>query len=267
MAGAYYNYAVAIRAFDNFYGIFGSSTFYIHPILKMVSIILPTYNEAPNIIELIEELFKNVAGPLEIIVVDDDSPDETWRLVELYNNPNVKLIRRMELRGLATAIYAGIKESKGDIIGWMDADMCMPASNLKTMLLRLSECDIAIGSRYVKGGGDIRRFYRVFFSRAINWFAGLLLGFDIKDYDSGFALFKRHVFDKVTFPPGGYGDYFIELIFKSKNANFKIEEVPYVFKRRTKGKSKTTVNVFHYIRLGFSYILKIIALKFFRERR
>ena len=228
----------------------------------MVSIILPTYNEAENIIDLIDELFKYIKQPVEVVVVDDDSPDKTWKIVENYNNPHVKLIRRTETKGLATAIYRGIKESRGDVIGWMDADMCMSPSNLCGMLACLDKYDVAIGSRYVKGGRDTRGIFRVITSRLINWFAGFLLGFDIKDYDSGFIVLKRYVFDKIAFPADGYGDYFIELVFRCKRLGFKIKEIPYTFQERKKGKSKTITNIYRFIKLGLCYILRIIYLRF-----
>lgn len=227
----------------------------------MVSIIIPTYNEKENIIPLIDEVLKSVPDA-EIIVVDDDSPDMTWKLVKEYDNPNVKLIRRTGQRGLATAIDRGLKEAKGNVISWMDADMCMPPSSLHDMLVCLDKYDIAVGSRYVDGGRDIRGIFRMSMSRIINWFAGFLLGFDIKDYDSGFIVLKRYVFDKVAFPASGYGDYFIELIFRCKNAGFRIKEIPYVFQERTKGGSKTVTNIFRFIKLGFGYILRIIYLRF-----
>lgn len=235
--------------------------------MPKVSVILPTYNEALNIKRLIEEISKNLKRSFEIIVVDDDSPDKTWKVVEDYNNPNVKLIRRTGRKGLATAIYRGIEESKGDVIGWMDGDICMPPSKLPEMLACLDKYDIAIGSRYVKGGRDTRGIFRVITSRAINWFAGLLMGFDIKDYDSGFIVLKRYVFDKVTFPPWGYGEYFIDFIYRCKRAGFSIKEVPYVFQDRTKGTSKTAVNGFAFIKLGFAYILRTIYSRFSKQRQ
>lgn len=227
----------------------------------MVSIILPTYNEKENISTLIDEIFRFLPDA-EIIVVDDNSPDKTWKIVEDYNSPKVKLIRRTEVRGLATAIARGLKETGGDIIGWMDADMCMPPSLLPKMIAYLGEYDIAMGSRYIETGTDARSFLRVATSWTINRLAGLLLGFDIKDYDSGFILLKKYVFNKVVFPSSGYGDYFIEFIYKCKKKGFRIKETPYTFRDREKGESKSAANIFEFIKLGFGYFLRILKLRF-----
>jgi dolichol-phosphate mannosyltransferase len=227
----------------------------------MISVILPTYNEAENIINLIESLFRNINQQLEIIVVDDDSSDLTWKIAEDHKRPRVKVLRRIGERGLSTAIDAGIKEAKGEVIGWMDADMSMPAELLPEMLGVLNSCDIVIGSRYARGGKDARGWFRVLTSRIINGFAGLLLGNDIKDYDSGFIVFKRAVLDKVTFPASGYGDYFIEFIYKCKRKGFRIKEVPYIFKDRQLGESKTSSGPLKFALLGFGYFLRIIKIR------
>ena len=237
----------------------------------MISIILPTYNESENITTLINALFGNIKQPLEVIVVDDDSPDMTWKIAQECKADGVKVIRRNE-RGLPSAIERGLKESQGDIVGWMDADMSMPPSALPEMLKNLDQYDIAIGSRYVRGGKDARSLFRVVTSRAINWFAQVLLGFDIKDYDSGFIVFKKSVLQKVSFPSKqGYGDYFIEFIFKCKKAGFKIKELPYIFQDRKKGMSKTAASFLGFFVLGFGYLKRIICIRLtalgFAERR
>ena len=232
----------------------------------MVSIILPTYNESENIITIIDALFGAIKQPLEVIVVDDDSPDLTWKIAQECNRGGVKVIRRNE-RGLSSAIKRGLKESQGDIAGWMDADMSMPPSALPEMLKSLDRYDIAIGSRYIRGGKDARSFFRAVTSRIINWFAQALLGFDIKDYDSGFIVFKKTVLQKVSFPSKqGYGDYFIEFIFKCKKAGFKIKEVPYVFQDRTKGASKTAASLLGFFILGLGYLMRIVSIRFEASR-
>lgn len=228
----------------------------------MISIILPTYNEGENISRLIQELFANVKESLEVVVVDDDSPDGTWKIAEESGYEGVRVIRRVGERGLATAIARGITESRGEVVGWMDADICHPPRVLPDMIKELERFDVVIGSRYVQGGGDRRGFFRAFTSKIINWFAGLVLGFDIKDYDSGFILIKRKVLDKVGFPSSGYGDYFIELMYRSKKVGFKIKEVPYTFTDREEGESKTAGSLIDFFILGFGYLTRIVKLRF-----
>src|SRR2546427_632709 len=92
----------------------------------MISIVLATYNERESIQTTIRALLKEAPEEMEIVVVDDDSPDQTWRVVESLDLPNVKIIRRIDTRGLASAFNPGIIESRGDYIGGMDAGMGLP---------------------------------------------------------------------------------------------------------------------------------------------
>ena len=178
-----------------------------------VSIVLATYNERENIVDTIQSIFEHVKDPVEVIVVDDDSADQTWQLVESLGDPRVVVIRRVDTRGLASAFNRGIIESRGEIVGWMDADMCMPPSMLPAMVDKLNEHDIVVGSRYAPGGKDDRAPLRVISSRLINGLAGLVLGYGIKDYDSGFVVLRRTVFNKVSIIPTGYGAYFMEFLY------------------------------------------------------
>lgn len=223
-----------------------------------VSIILATYNERENISETIQQIMRCVAPPLEIIVVDDDSPDETWRLVVELGLPEVKLIRRVATRGLASAFMRGIIESQGEIVGWMDADSCMPPSVLPQMIERLRDHDVVIGSRYVAGGRDERGRLRKYGSLFINQFARLVLGYGVRDYDSGFVVVRRSVFDRVSIIPTGYGAYFIEFIYTCCRKRLRVCEVPYVFRDRTKGASKSFTSFWRLVGLGFAYVLRIV---------
>ncbi len=205
----------------------------------LVSIILATYNERDNIIETIRGIMRAVSEPIEIIVVDDDSPDQTWKCVAGLNSPQVKVIRRVATRGLASAFMRGIIESRGDIVGWMDADTCMPPSLLPKMIERLADCDVAIGSRYSPGGADLRAPIRKYSSLIINGLARCVLGYGIRDYDSGFVVVRRTVFDRVSIIPTGYGAYFIEFIYVCCRKGLRVCEVPYSFSDRTRGSSKS----------------------------
>ena len=141
-----------------------------------VSIVLATFNERENIVDTIQSIFQNLGDAAEVIVVDDDSPDETWRMAEDLRDPRVKVIRRVGTRGLASAFNRGILESRGAVVGWMDADMCMPPSMLPGMIDSLSEHDVVVGSRYAPGGRDERHWLRVVSSRLINGLASAVLG-------------------------------------------------------------------------------------------
>jgi dolichol-phosphate mannosyltransferase len=229
----------------------------------MISIVLATYNERDLIQTTIRALLKEAPEAMEIIVVDDDSPDQTWRVVESLDLPNVRVIRRRRARGLASAFNRGIIESKGDYIGWMDADMCMPPSMIPEMYRKLLDegYDIAIGSRYAPGGVDDRHWLRVQASRLINGFAGLVLGYGIKDYDSGFVLIRRSVLDSVTIIPRGYGEYFIEFIYNACRKGLRVVEIGYHFRDRTVGVSKSAPSVVKFFMAGMWYVLRILTAR------
>jgi dolichol-phosphate mannosyltransferase len=227
----------------------------------LTSIILATYNERENIRDTIRGIFRCVAGEVEVIVVDDDSPDRTWNEAADLGDTRVKIIRRVSTRGLASAFNRGIIESRGDIVGWMDADMSMPPDLLPVMIEKLETHDVAIGSRYAEGGSDRRHWLRVLASVCINRFAGFVLGYGIRDYDSGFVVLRRTVFDKVSIIPTGYGAYFMEFLYTCRRKGLTVAEVPYVFTDRTKGVSKSAPSLIRFLWTGFGYVSRILITR------
>lgn len=226
-----------------------------------VSIVLATFNERENIEDTIQSIFQNLGDAAEVIVVDDDSPDETWRMAEDLRDPRVKVIRRVGTRGLASAFNRGIMESRGAVVGWMDADMCMPPSMLPGMIEGLSEHDVVVGSRYAPGGRDERHWLRVVSSRLINGLASAVLGYGIRDYDSGFVVLRRSVFDKVSLIPTGYGAYFMEFLYSCRRKGLTVKEVPYVFRDRQRGISKSAPSLFRFFRTGLQYVIRIFVAR------
>jgi dolichol-phosphate mannosyltransferase len=226
-----------------------------------VSIILATYNERENITDTIQGIFENVKDTVEIIVVDDDSPDGTWHIAANVGDPRVKVIRRVATRGLASAFNRGIIESRGEIVGWMDADMSMPPKLLPVMIEKLKEYDIVIGSRYAPGGKDDRAFLRVLSSWLINRLAMLFLGYGIRDYDSGFIVLHRRVFDKVSIIPIGYGAYFIEFLYTCRKKDLTVYEIPYCFRDRAKGVSKSFPSLLGFLKTGMEYVFRIFIAR------
>ena len=226
-----------------------------------VSIVLATFNERENILETIEAIFRHLGDSAEVIVVDDDSPDGTWHLAQDLDDPRVKVIRRVGTRGLASAFNRGILESRGSVVGWMDADMCMPPAMLPGMIAQLESYDVVVGSRYAPGGKDDRTPLRVAASRAINGLATLVLGFGIRDYDSGFVVVRRSVFDKVSLIPTGYGAYFMEFLYNCRRKGLTVHEVPYTFRDRQKGVSKSAPSLWRFFRTGLQYVTRIFVAR------
>lgn len=229
----------------------------------MISIIIPTYNEVGNITALINQISYSLEGQkYEIIVVDDDSPDKTWAIVDKIaaKKSNLKLHRRINERGLTSAFNLGIKSSYGNIIGWLDADLSHPPQLLKPMLNFFPQFDAVVASRYVRGGNDDRReWLAVFLSRVINRLAKLCLYRDFTDYTSGYILVKKRFLNNYALR-GDYGEYFIDLIFNLKKNGAKIKEVGYVNISRTQGVSKTATNIFGFAKRGLKYLITIFSL-------
>jgi len=233
--------------------------------MSLVSVILPTYNEKENIGELINAILKVIEHPVEIIVVDDDSPDKTWEVVAQLQTerPEVKLIRRIGEKGLATAIAEGIKNSNGDILAWMDCDFSHPPEVIPRMIETLEQCDIVVASRWVGNGGMQGPWYRILASKLTDNFAGLFLGFSIKDWTSGFIALKSEAMDKLSIMPlgKGYGEYFIALLYQAKKSGFRIKEIPYVYPFRLKGDTKTSSSLSTLLGYGLSYCWCIVNLR------
>ncbi|HEV8473648.1 MAG TPA: glycosyltransferase [Methylomirabilota bacterium] len=229
----------------------------------MISIILATYNERESIETTVTTLLKEAPEEMEVIVVDDDSPDRTWQVVEALRLPQVKVIRRVGTRGLASAFNRGIIESRGDYLGWMDADMSMPPAMIPRMYRMLVDerYDIVIASRYAPGGTDDRHWLRTLSSRLINGFASLVLGHGIKDYDSGFVLIRRSVLDSVSLHPRGYGEYFIEFIYNACRKGLRVGEIGYYFRDRTVGVSKSAPSLVRFFMTGAQYVVRIVSAR------
>ena len=227
----------------------------------LVTIILPTYNERENILTTVGAVLKAVGDPVEVLVVDDDSPDHTWELVEQLADARVRVIRRRGVRGLASAVNRGLIDARGELIGWMDVDHSMPAELLSEMVRRTREFPVVIGSRYAAGGGDARPRLRVMTSRWVNGFASIVLGGGVKDYDSGFIVVRREVFDRVTLLPVGYGAYFIDFIYHCRKRGLEVLELPYTLVDRTLGSSKSMPSLWRFLLQGLGYIVTIFQAR------
>jgi dolichol-phosphate mannosyltransferase len=237
---------------------------------QQLSIILPTYNESGNILILLDELKKYISIPYEAIVVDDNSPDGTWQMVAEYgkSNPEVRLIHRIHERGLTSAINAGIDSASGSLIMWMDVDLSMPPHRIPALLKAIEEgADVAVGSRYVAGGGDARAVtpllsFQLLLSKILSILGGWFLGCQFRDWSSGFILVKREALENYRLM-GDYGEYFIGLIYyliKIKKA--KVVEIPYILTPRERGESKTATNVWGFFRRGRKYLQTIWRVRF-----
>jgi len=232
-----------------------------------LTVILPTYNERGNIPILIAGILASVHTPIQVLVVDDNSPDGTWQVVReiAAQEPRVRLLHRTTERGLTSAIWAGIQAADTDAVSWMDCDLAMPPETIPLLLDRLNAgADVAIGSRYVRGGKDVGHSLMArAFSVTINTFASLLLGWGVRDYTSGFVAARRSVFDKIRLQ-GDYGEYCIDFLGRAQRLGFRVQEVPYICGSRLHGESKTGADVGDYLRKGWKYVVTVLTLAFGR---
>lgn len=212
---------------------------------KKVLVVVPTYNEAENIGDLLSELTE-VHPELEILVVDDNSPDGTAKLVGKIarNQPRVHLLPRTAKTGLGDAYLAGFNwalQRNFKVIIEMDADGSHQVADLTKLLEASQSNDLVIGSRWIDGGAVANwPWYRRAISRFGNSYARLMLGTQIRDMTAGFRAFNAEFLarlDKEGVAAHGYA-FQVELAYRAHRDQAKIVEVPITFIERTQGKSK-----------------------------
>jgi dolichol-phosphate mannosyltransferase len=212
-----------------------------------VSIIIPTYNESRNIIQILKSIGENLPKNLtaEAIVVDDNSPDSTGKIVEEYLKSVKKIagytmnvIHRTSKNGLSSAILSGIQRAKGDTIVVMDSDFSHPPQIIPKMIesLKKYQCDIVIASRYISGG-KIKGWTlkRKIMSKVATLIAKKGLGVKTNDPMSGFFAFKKNILKGINFDAIGY-KILLEILVKKSGIDVK--EIPYTFENRRFGSSK-----------------------------
>ena len=219
--------------------------------VNQISIIIPTYNESKNILQILRSIGENLPRNIftEAIVIDDNSPDGTGKIVEDYLKSikkiadyTVDIIHRTTKKGLSSAILKGIQHAKGDTIVVMDSDFSHPPQIIPRMLdaLKKYQCDIVVASRYVKGG-KIQGWplKRKLMSKVATVVAKKGLGVRAADPMSGFFAFKRALISGLKFDAIGY-KMLLEILVKTKGATVK--EIPYTFTDRKFGSSKVTAS-------------------------
>jgi dolichol-phosphate mannosyltransferase len=214
-------------------------------------LILPTYNEAPNIAAMLAAAGEVLAGAapegFRILVVDDGSPDGTGEIAERFAAQHdwVQVLHRTEKNGIGPAYLAGFRHALDHGAAYvfeMDCDFSHDPADLARLLDAVrSGADLALGSRYVRGGGVTDwGLLRRFVSEGGSTYARLVLGLQVRDLTGGFKCFRREVLEAIHFDSvrsQGYA-FQVELTYRSVQAGFRVVEVPIVFRDRTRGQSK-----------------------------
>ena len=225
---------------------------------------VPTYNEAGNILPLCDELL--ALGPnVQVLVIDDHSPDGTWKMVEdlARQEPRVHLIHRKEDKGRGRSGRDGFVEALrmgADVVIEMDADFSHQPRYIPTLVERLlskPEVGLVLGSRGVAGGKDADRgMFRQVLTRGANLYIRLFLGVGVKDCNSGFRCWARSTLERIdvgqTFSAGPA--IVQELLFKTARAKIGIAEEPIAFVNRHEGESTLTLRI---LLTGYATVLKL----------
>lgn len=224
-------------------------------------VIVPTYNEGENITPLIKKIFEVCSNNCEVVVVDDNSPDGTWKLVEKLReqDPRIHLVHR-KARGRGSAGIAGYRyalEHGAEAIFEMDADFSHDPAHLPHFLEAIKHYDVVSGSRFIHGGSDPERGWpRRFITFLANLYIRLVLGFKLRDCSSGYRCFRREVLENMDLDSmKSTGPSIVqETLFRALQMGYRILEIPIVFRDRMKGKTKLT-----YLQLidGFLMVLRL----------
>jgi dolichol-phosphate mannosyltransferase len=252
-------------------------------------VVIPTYDEAENVVRVLDEVLA-AASDADVLVVDDNSPDGTAAIV--VDHPafgdRVHLLRRPGKAGLGAAYRAGFgwALARGyDRVAQMDADLSHPPSRLPALLAALDDSDVAVGSRYVAGGG-VRNWswQRRLLSWAGNRYVRLVLGTGVRDNTAGFKAFRREALEEIGVlesESNGYS-FQIENTWRARAAGLRVVEVPITFTDRTEGRSKMSgsiavealarVLLWRYAELltfllvgGIGYVVDVAAFNVFRS--
>ena len=211
-------------------------------------VIIPTFNESENITNIINEL---KIFDLDILIVDDNSPDKTSQIVKklMIKNKKIKILERPRKLGLGSAYRDGFRyciENNYENLIQMDADFSHRIEDLKNMLTFINSYEVIIGSRYIDGGGSIGwSRIRKILSKVANIYAKIITKSNIYDMTSGFRIYSRNALEKIEYDKtksDGYS-FQIEMSVRANNQKLKIKEVPIVFNERREGESKMNLKI------------------------
>ena len=218
-----------------------------------ITIVIPTYNEAENLPKLAEKLFAVPLPELNLLIVDDNSPDGTGKLAEdlsVQYPGRIHVMHRSGKLGLGTAYIQGFERALtlgADAVAQMDADFSHPPEKLVEMAAAIENCDLVIGSRYIAGGSldESWPFYRKLLSGFGNFYARTLLGGHIRDITGGFKMWRREALERMPLDQVKSNGYMfqVEMGYIAEQMHLRIKEVPIYFAERIHGQSKIDFSI------------------------
>jgi dolichol-phosphate mannosyltransferase len=213
-------------------------------------VIIPTYNEAENLPLVVPRVLEQ--GPeIEVLVVDDDSPDGTGKLADdlADGNPRIHVLHRAAKQGLGPAYRAGFARALdlgADFVIQMDADFSHPPEKIREMADEMAEYDVVMGSRYVQGITVVNwPIERILLSYYGNWYVRKVTGLPITDTTGGFRCIRRSALEAIGFDrirANGYA-FQMELNYRFVKSGARIKEIPFFFIDRVRGTSKLDIRV------------------------
>ncbi|MEM0360072.1 MAG: glycosyltransferase [Candidatus Diapherotrites archaeon] len=242
--------------------------------MKRLSLILPTYNESENIRKLVPQLeafFKKNRLDAEILVVDDNSPDKTWKVAQNLNKKygNIRVLRRKQKEGVGAALKEAYDKANAKILLSMDADLALEVEEIALLLKEIdSGHDMVIGSRFEKGSFFEKKSniikLRGIISDWGNKYLSLITCTPVSDFSLNFRAMKSEVWKKIK-PTDKRNFFLAEMIIQAKIAGFKVKSVPATFRERSYGESKTKVAnqffVFFFKALKYAFPLQWVYRK------
>jgi dolichol-phosphate mannosyltransferase len=218
--------------------------------MSRVIVVLPTYNEAENLPLLVPRVLAQDPR-LEVLVVDDDSPDGTGKIADelAAADDRVQVLHRAAKEGLGAAYRAGLRRALdlgADFVVQMDADFSHPPESLRDMLREIEDHDVVLGSRYLNGITVVNwPIERILLSYFGNLYARKVTGLPISDTTGGFRCIRRSLLERIGFErirSSGYA-FQIELNYRFVKHGARIQEIPFFFLDRTRGESKLTFRI------------------------
>lgn len=229
-----------------------------------VWVVLPTYDEAENLEKIVSAVADRLPGSRRILVVDDNSPDGTGEIADRLarERDDVAVLHRTDKEGIGPAYLAGFAEALAagaSTIVQMDADFSHDPAYLPELIAATRQADLAIGSRYVRGGGvENWGALRRAISRGGSTYARIMLGVGVRDLTGGFKAWRREALERIDLgqvATRGYA-FQVEMTYRALGAGLEVVEVPIIFRDRDLGASKMSRSIF------FEAIWRVPAMRF-----